>query len=144
MLKQVIDNVESRGGNVQTVQVQCPFCHQQVYTKITDEIMNNRELRRDLAIESCSCPAAIEEAKKKEKIELLDRNLCGLIGEKSFDPVDEEVYEAIRALSKLIAFKKIHRTNVHLSKIEKIVISRDADGITNINREIKQVSAKSI
>lgn len=144
MLKQVIANVESRGGNVETIQLSCPYCHQGVIAKATEEIMNNKDLRRDLAVESCNCPEAAYETKRKEKIESLDKNLCNLIGDKSLNPVDEEVYDAVRILSKLVAFGKIHRANVHLTKTEKIVISRDADGITNINREIKNITAKSV
>ena len=144
MLKNSISNYKSRGGIVETIMVECPYCKQAMMVEATKEIANNKDLRRELAIESCSCPEAHIEAGRKEKIERLDRDLCNLIGEKSSNPVNEDVYKAVREVVKLVSFAEIHRATIHMGKNEKIVISRDADGITNINREVKKVTSKTI
>lgn len=144
MLRDTISKHKERGGMTETVTVSCPFCHQSMMAECTRDIANSRDLRRDLAIELCSCPAAEEEAKRKDKIERLDKELNNAIGENSPHPVDTEVYEVIRENAKLVALKKLHRTSVWIEKNEKIVITRDADGITNINREVRKVKSVSI
>ena len=144
MLKNIIRKCKDNGGDVETIMVICPYCNQTLMVEATKDVENNEDLKRELAIESCKCDRAEKETSRKEKLERMDRDLCNLIGEKSENPVGEDVYLAIREVVKMVSFGEIRKASISLEKNEKVVISRDKDGITNINREKKNVESKAI
>ena len=134
MLRDIIENHKSMGGQYETVTIYCPYCRQGMAADATLDMIGNKDMLRELAIETCTCPEAEFEAKRKLRIENVDEKVNKMLGEESDTPVENEILELIKQMSIHICFEKI----------KKMSISTDMNGLLDIKKEIKNVSRQKI
>ncbi len=65
MLRDIVDDWKNSGRDCETVTIYCPYCHQGMAAEATPDMARNDELLEELAVETCSCQAAQESAKRK-------------------------------------------------------------------------------
>lgn len=144
MLTDKVNNYKSRGGAVETIPVECPYCHQLVAVDIMPEMMNDESARSSLAIETCRCPEAQFEKKRRNKIERIDEEISYVIGKYSDRPLDEKLCDDIRKIAKAVSFGKLSKATINISKKEKINLKTDSKGNLIVEREVKNVKSKTI
>lgn len=144
MLKDTVENYESKGGETDTIPIECPMCHQRVLCKVTPDIALNIDIQKELVIECCSCNEAQYATKRKRQKEQINEKMQKVLGEESGASVSEEIYEAIRLMALQVCWKKIWKANINLSKIEKVKLSVDGDGQLNIVREVRQITGETV
>lgn len=145
MLKDIVENYEKKGGlDTETIQAECPLCRQMVVCKATPDMLGNRDILKELAMEWCSCDEAKKQTKRMQRLEQMDQKIEKMLGEKSLRPIDEDAYTTIKEMAKLVCFDKIHRTTIHLTKIEKVTLSKNADGQLIMNREFKNITGETV
>ena len=144
MLKDTVENYESRGGETDTVPIECPICHQRVLCKITPDMAGNKEILKELVMECCSCKEAQIATKRKKQKEQINEKMQKVLGEQSGAPVSAETYEAIRLMALQVCWKKVWKATISLSKTEKVKLSVDSDGQLNIVREERQITGETV
>lgn len=144
MLTQEVENYKSMGKETKMYPVECPCCHQIISVDIIPEMEEDKEILIELAMEQCTCPSAQFHQQKKKRIEKLEKTLERSVGEKSIDPVSEDVYEVIKRVAKIVCFAKVDKATIHLSKQEKINLKRDKDNFLVIEREKKEVRTEMV
>lgn len=144
MLRDIIGDWKKQGGDCETVTVYCPYCHQGMAAEATPDIVRNEELLNELATETCQCPEAQYETKRKQRVEIVDEKVNALLGKESGSPVDEEILDLIKAMSIHICYEKIKKMSIQISQEAKVSISMDANGLLDIKKEIKNVSRQKI
>lgn len=144
MLKDIIEDQKKQGGECETVTVYCPYCHQGMAAEATLDMVRNEEILRELAIETCQCPEAQYEAKRKQRVESVDEKVNALLGKESDAPVDDEILDLIKSMSIHICYEKIKKMNIQINQVIKVCISMDTNGLLDIKKEIKNVSRQKI
>lgn len=144
MLKDTVESYESRGGETDTISIECPMCHQRVLCKVTPDMIRNTDIQKELVIECCSCKEAQYATKRKKQKEQINEKMQKVLGEGSGVPVNEETYEAIRLMALQVCWKKVWKANISLSKVEKVKLSVDSDGQLNIVREVRQITGETV
>lgn len=144
MLKDIVEDQKKQGAEFETVTVYCPCCHQGMAAEATLDMVRNEELLKELAIESCQCPEAQYEAKRKQRVESVDEKVNTLLGEGSDVSVDDEILDLIKSMSIHICYEKIKKMNIQINQVVKVSISMDANGLLDIKKEIKNVSRQKI
>ena len=144
MLKDIVEDQKKQGAEFETVTVYCPYCHQGMAAEATLDMVRNEELLKELAIESCQCPEAQYEAKRKQRDESVDEKVNTLLGEGSDVSVDDEILDLIKSMSIHICYEKIKKMNIQINQVVKVSISMDANGLLDIKKEIKNVSRQKI
>lgn len=144
MLRDVVDNYKSRGGDVEPFPIECPYCRQIVAVELTPDMRNNKELQREIVIETCKCPEAQYEAGRKRRIESIDENLKRTIGIRSPKPVPQDIYDIAKELAKQVCFEDIKKATLNFTGTDKLTLSLDSKGKLNINREEKAIYSRII
>ncbi len=144
MLKDNVANFKSRGGDTDTMNVQCPYCSQILLAEVTPDIRGNKDLQRELGAELCRCPSAQYYTGKKLRLEFLEDNLQETIGKRAAESVDEDVYVAIKQIAKMVCFEEIKKATINLSGTDKLTLQTDSKGKLHINRERKNIKTKTI
>lgn len=144
MLKDAVESYESRGGETDTIPIECPMCHQRVLCKVTPDMVGNADIQKELVIECCSCKEAQYATKRKKQKEQINEKMQKVLGEASGAPVNEEIYEAIRLMALQVCWKKAWKANISLSRTEKVKLSVDSDGQLNIVREVRQITGETV
>lgn len=144
MLRDIVENHKSMGGQYETVTIYCPYCHQGMAADATLDMIGNKDMLRDLAIETCTCPEAQFEAKRKLRIENVDEKVNKMLGEESDTPVENEILELIKQMSIHICFEKLKKMSISINSSVKVSISTDTNGLLDIKKEIKNVSRQKI
>ena len=110
----------------------------------TLDMIGNKDMLRELAIETCTCPEAQLEAKRKLRIENVDEKVNKMLGQESDTPVENEILELIKQMSIHICFEKIKKMSISINSSVKVSISTDMNGLLDIKKEIKNVSRQKI
>lgn len=144
MLRDIVGDWKKQGGACETITVYCPYCHQGMAAEASPDIVKSDELKKELAIETCQCPEAQYEAKRKQRVESVDVRVNALLGEESDTPVDDEILDLIKAMSIHICYEKIKKMSIQINQTAKISISMDGNGLLDIKKEIKNISRQKI
>lgn len=144
MLRDIIDDWKNSGRDCETVTIYCPYCHQGMAAEATLDMVRNKELLEELAVELCSCPAALEKAKRKKRAESVDTKVDTMLGENSGTPVDEEILNQIKLMSMHVCFGKLKKINIQINENVKVSINTDSNGLLDIKKEIKNISRHKI
>lgn len=144
MLKDIIEDWKKQGGMCETVTIYCPYCHQGMAAEATPDIVGNNELSEELAVETCSCPAAKSAAKRKKREESVNTKVDAMLGEKSGTPVDDGILDLIKAMSIHVCHGHIRKISIQVNENVKVGISTDTNGLLDIKKEIKNISRQKI
>ncbi len=143
MLRDIIDDWKNSGRDCETVTIYCPYCHQGMAAEATPDMVRE-ELLEELAVETCSCQAAQESAKRKRRAESVETKVDTMFGEDSGTPVDTEICDQIKIMSMHVCNGKIKKISLQLSENVKVSISTDTNGLLDIKKEIKNISRQKI
>lgn len=144
MLKDIVEEWKRKGGECETVTIDCPFCHQGMVAEVTPDLIRNKELLKELAVETCSCPQAKQKTNYKKRTENIDSKVDRMFGEESGTPVDEEIRTQLKALSLYVCHGKIKKAGIQSSDNVKVTVSTDSNGLLDIKKEIKNISRQKI
>jgi DNA-directed RNA polymerase subunit RPC12/RpoP len=63
MLKKDVEEFKRNGGETMVTQVECPYCHQRIMVEVMPDFDTlDENLKRQLAVEYCTCEEAVFEA----------------------------------------------------------------------------------
>lgn len=144
MLKDIIEEWKRKGGRCETVTICCPYCHQGMAAEATPDMAENEDLLGELAVETCSCPEAKNEAKRKKRVESVGIKVDAMLGEKSGTPVDGGILDLVKAMSIHVCHGHIRKINIQVNENVRVGISTDTNGLLDIKKEIKNVSRQKI
>lgn len=144
MLRETVEKYEQDGGITETMSLECQMCHQTVLCKVTPDMIANKEILREIALENCTCKEAKYIVKKKMQKEQIEEKMQKVLGDNSPAPVSQEIYDAIKEAAHLVCWKKIWKATINLSKNEKVKLTVDSDGQLNIVRELKQITGEIV
>lgn len=144
MLKDIIEEWKKKGGRCETVTIYCPYCRQGMAAESTPDIAENKDLLEELAVETCRCPEAQIEAKRKKREESVNIKVDAMLGEKSGTPVDGGILDLIKAMSIHVCHGHIRKISIQVNENVKIGISTDTNGLLDIKKEIKNISRQKI
>lgn len=144
MLKDIVEKCKTGGGRYETVTIYCPYCHQGMAADATMDMIKNEDLLKELAVETCTCPEAQLEAKRKHRVESVNEKVNKMLGESSDTPVDSDILELIKQLSIHICYERLKKMSININSSVKVSISTDTNGLLDIKKEIKNVSRQKI
>ena len=144
MLRDIVEKCKAGGGRYETVTIYCPYCHQGMAADATMDMIKNEDMLKELAVETCSCPEAQFEAKRKHRAESVDEKVNKMLGESSDTSVDSSILELIKQMSIHICYKRLKKMSINIDSRTKVSISTDANDLLDIKKEIKDVSRQKI
>jgi hypothetical protein len=140
VLKKDVEEFKRNGGETMVTQVECPYCHQRIMAEVMPDFDTlDENLRRQLAVEYCTCEEAVFEALMLNRYEKLEKSLTEMFGEESEMPIGEDTLKTIKDISEQVCRDTHKKVTVNIDEYTKLVISVNSKGFLNIQKETKNI-----
>jgi hypothetical protein len=140
MLKKDVEEFKRNGGKAMVTQVECPYCHQRIMAEVMPDFDTlDENLKRQFAVEYCTCEEAVFEALMLNRCEKLEKSLTEMFGEKSEMPIGKDTLKTIKDISEQVCRDTLKKVTVNIDEYTKLVISVNSKGFLNIKKETKNI-----